>query len=340
MIKLFIYIIFVVYVGCFICSCQSKTENIKIVKLNSEVLLEESDVLMKYPYKIKVQDSVMVLWDLHGANKFFHVYSYPELKYTVSFGNKGKGVEEFVNTGGFVVDKEKIFVFDSFKADLYIYSIDSLLHGTTKPLQVVDYPSECIPALAFTKMEDNFVILSSDGKNRITIVDTTGNILEKKYNLPIDDVVYSPLYQTFLTSLWDSFLDYNPKNKVLSIATKLGDVLEIYNSESQTEKIVIGEGGKPDIVQRDGSLSIGKIEGFSDIQVKDKNIYALYSGLERAGESTPEGGKYIHVYNLQGDLEKIYELEQYINGFDVHEDENIVYAISSGNNLISKYILP
>ncbi|WP_251619696.1 BF3164 family lipoprotein [Odoribacter lunatus] len=315
------------------------SKNPKVIKLSSEVLLKESEVFMKYPYKVKVLDSLVFLWDLHGVNKFFHIYSFPDLKYIISFGSKGKGSNELVNAGGFVVDKGKMFVFDSFKADLYIYSIDSLLHGSTTPLQVVAYPPECIPVLAFTKVEDKFAILSFDGKDRVIFADSIGHVLERRYNYPIDKEVSVPLYQNFLASLWDSFLDYNPQNKILSLATKLGDVLEIYNLKDQTEYIVIGKGGKPDIVEKNGGFSIGRIDGFSDIQVKDKHIYALYSGLERTGESTPEGGNYIYVYDLKGHLEKIYELEQYINGFDIHEDEKAVYAVSSGDNLISKYTL-
>lgn len=320
------------------CQPHSK-KSPEVIKLTSEVLLKEPEVLMKYPYKIKVQDSLVFLWDLHGTNKFFHIYSYPDLKYIISFGTKGKGCNEFVNTGGFAIDKGKMFVFDSFKADLYIYSIDSLLHGLTTPSQVIAYPPECMPVLAFTKVEDKFAILSFDGKNRIIFVDSIGNVLERKYNYPIDREISLPLYVNFLASLWDSFLDYNPRNKILSLATKLGDVVEIYNLGNQTKNIVIGKGGRPDIVEKNGGFSIGRIDGFSDIQVKDKNIYALYSGSERTGEITPEGGNYIYVYDLQGHLERIYELEQYINGFDIHENEKTVYAVSSGDNLISRYTL-
>ena len=42
-------------------------DNGEIVPLTSECLLKNSDLYMKYPYKIKVQDSIMCIWDLHGG---------------------------------------------------------------------------------------------------------------------------------------------------------------------------------------------------------------------------------------------------------------------------------
>ena len=52
-------------------------DNGEIVPLTSECLLKNSDLYMKYPYKIKVQDSIMCIWDLHGGDRFYHLYSYP-----------------------------------------------------------------------------------------------------------------------------------------------------------------------------------------------------------------------------------------------------------------------
>lgn len=336
----------------FVVSCHvqdTPKQSIKSVTLISEKLLKDTAVIMKYPYKIKVQDSLMILWDLHGADKFFHFFSYPGLKFLTSVGNKGRGDNEFVNTGGFLLDGRKLYIFDAFSASLYTYSLDSLLHRIDKPLEVIHYPAECIPVLAFTKVDQKFALLNFDGKKRITFVDNKGDVLEKKYDFPADEESKLPTYQNFLASLWDSFLDYNPCNKTLGVVTKLGEVLEIYNLEDSTAKVIVGKDGKPDILKKDGAFSIGKKEGFSDIQVKDEAIYALYSGLDRAqllqqqkeGKSTPEGGKYIYVYDLEGELKKIYELDKYINGFDIHEEEKVIYAIGSGDeDMVVKYRLP
>lgn len=64
-------------------------DNGEIVPLTSECLLKNSDLYMKYPYKIKVQDSIMCIWDLHGGDRFYHLYSYPELQFITSFAVNG-----------------------------------------------------------------------------------------------------------------------------------------------------------------------------------------------------------------------------------------------------------
>ena len=74
-------------------------DNGEIVPLTSECLLKNSDLYMKYPYKIKVQDSIMCIWDLHGGDRFYHLYSYPELQFITSFAVNGRGPEEYILYG-------------------------------------------------------------------------------------------------------------------------------------------------------------------------------------------------------------------------------------------------
>ena len=37
-----------------------------------------------------------------------------------------------------------------------------------------------------------------------------------------------------LAQAWRSFIDYNPRNGILAVATQLGEVLEIYNLKDST----------------------------------------------------------------------------------------------------------
>ena len=95
-------------------------DNGEIVPLTSECLLKNSDLYMKYPYKIKVQDSIMCIWDLHGGDRFYHLYSYPELQFITSFAVNGRGPEEYISTGGFCMDEQHIYVLDTSRARLSV----------------------------------------------------------------------------------------------------------------------------------------------------------------------------------------------------------------------------
>lgn len=344
-----ILLLLLVLVGA---SCKNRVDSsiaAPVVELSSECLLKNIDIFMKYPYKIKVVDSLMCVWDLHGGDRYFHVFSYPALKFIISFGESGRGDKEFVNTGGFVMDRSYIYIFDSYRSRLNIFSVDSLVCQRINPVKIVNYPETCIPVLSFTKMENGYALLNYNGKERITFVDTLGQVISKKYEYPIVDTVEFKKYRAFAASLWDSFIDYNPQNKILGVVTKLGDVLEIYDLANDSSKVIIGPGGTPGMLKRGNSVSVGKIDGFSDIQVKTESIYALYSGLNqeeihnqmKRGIRTPNGGNMIYKYDLQGKLKKIYKLDRYIDGFDLHEDEGMFFTVSSDDeHSINRYKIP
>ncbi len=68
--------------------------------------------------------------------------------------------------------------------------------------------------------------------------------------------------------------------------------------------------------------------GFSDVQVTDEAIYAVFHGhiLKRLWHSTKkreelDGGQYIYVFNLQGEPLCKYTLDRYITGFHVDESK-------------------
>ena len=43
-----------------------------------------------------------------------------------------------------------------------------------------------------------------------------------------------------LAQAWRSFIDYNPRNGILAVATQLGEVLEIYNLKDSTHVVCMG----------------------------------------------------------------------------------------------------
>lgn len=99
-------------------------DNGEIVPLTSECLLKNSDLYMKYPYKIKVQDSIMCIWDLHGGDRFYHLYSYPELQFITSFAVNGRGPEA-------IFELPRI-------ADLTIKTLQSVLvYSVTKKASII-----------------------------------------------------------------------------------------------------------------------------------------------------------------------------------------------------------
>ena len=200
-------------------------DNGEIVPLTSECLLKNSDLYMKYPYKIKVQDSIMCIWDLHGGDRFYHLYSYPELQFITSFAVNGRGPEEYISTGGFCMDEQHIYVFDTSRARLSIFRKDSLMQQRISPARIIDYPQAGIPILNFCRTDQGFALLNFDGPERIAFIDTCGHLLNKKYEIPWGNTAKNKAYPTMTASLWNSYLDYNPDNHLLVLVTQNGELL-------------------------------------------------------------------------------------------------------------------
>lgn len=62
------------------------------------------------------------------------------------------------------------------------------------------------------------------------------------------------------------------------MVTQLGEVLEVYNLKDSTEVIRIGENGEPKFKIFEGYGIPSGIMGFSDVQVTDNAIYAVFHG--------------------------------------------------------------
>jgi hypothetical protein len=81
-----------------------------------------------------------------------------------------------------------------------------------------------------------------------------------------------------LAQAWRSFIDYNPHNGVLAAVTQLGEVLEVYNLKDSTHVVCKGPHGEPEFRQSEGYAIPTGIMGFSDVQVTDHYIYAVFHG--------------------------------------------------------------
>lgn len=118
------------------------------------------------------------------------------------------------------------------------------------------------------------------------------------------------------------------------MATQLGEVLEIYNLQDSSRTIKYGPNGEPvfQISQSEG-IPTG-IMGFSDVVVTDNYIYTVFHGRTfkeianamQEGEELEDGGRYIYVFDLNGNPVKKYILDRAIYGIDVNEDTGTILA--------------
>lgn len=53
--------------------------------------------VFRYPFRIRIQDDIAVILDLHGTDHFFQVFRYPQFSYIASFGKRGDSPDDMLS---------------------------------------------------------------------------------------------------------------------------------------------------------------------------------------------------------------------------------------------------
>lgn len=290
--------------------------------------------LFRYPYRVRVQDDKAVVLDLHGKDHFFHAFHYPDFHYLSSFGKRGDAPEEMLSAENLRWNGKFLWTLDSNKSEFtrlgFASSGDSLLR-----METVSLDEELLRALDFVQYDDStFIIPDYSGDSRFCLVSRQGKLLRKIGTIPTTNEDALKKARPALAQAWRSFIDYNPRNGILVAATQLGEVLEIYNLKDSTQVTCIGPNGEPEFQISQGYGIPTGIMGFSDIQVTDSAIYAVFQGhafkdiMQKAkqGDKLPNGGQNIYVFSLEGKPLRKYVLDHHIHGISVDEQKGVVIA--------------
>ena len=331
----------------FLISCGTKTreyaENVypfskfpQVKEIKGEVV-ELDSVLLQYPFRVHIEGDKAIVMDLHGSDYYAHLFQYPDFRYLSSFGSRGDSPKDVLSMENVRFGKHEVWTLDANKNELtrlgFSPSCDSLLRD-----EAVTLDGDLLRPLDFTICNDTtFIIPDYSGEKRLCWVHRNGKLINKIGEIPSVNEEALQNARPALAQAWRSFLDYNPQNGVLAAVTQLGEVLEVYNLKDTTYIVRIGEHGEPEFQVSGGyGIPIG-IKGFSDVQVTDSAIYAVFNGttfreLAKNHGRLPEGGKYIYVFNLKGEPLCKYILDHSITGIWVDEATKTIIATDVNND--------
>ena len=335
------HIISIAYIFLFI-SCTSEsvisgkkdyTDFPQEQELKAKTILLDT-ALFRYPFRLHIGDRKAVVLDLHGTDYFFHAFSYPDFRYLSSFGKRGDAPQDMLSAENCRWNGAFLWTLDANKSELtrfeFALSGDSLLRQ-----EAVSLDRDIRRALDFVMCEDStFIIPDYSGDSRFCKVCRDGKLMYKFGAIPTvnEDALQSA--RPALAQAWRSFIDYNPRNGILAVATQLGEVLEIYNLKDSTHVVCMGPHGEPEFQVSGGYGIPTGIMGFSDVQVTDRAIYTVFHGRSfkdiardvQNGVNHLDGGQYIYVFSLTGEPLKKYILDHYICGILVDEQRGVIYA--------------
>lgn len=287
--------------------------------------------IFRFPYRIRVQGDTVAILDLHASEHFIQLFHYPDFSYIASLGRRGDSPEDMLSAENLRWDGNSLWTLDANKSQLTRYGLslsgDSLLRE-----EVVSLDKEILRALDFVVYDDStFIIPDYSGESRFCWVDRKGKLLRKMGEIPSINEEALMQARPALAQAWRSFIDYNPRNGVLAAVTQLGEILEIYNLKDSTHVVRIGPNGEPKFKVSEGYGIPTGIMGFCDVQVTNDAIYAVFQGrtFKEIAEAAQkgdmaDGGRYIYVFNLTGELLRKYELDYAIYGMFVDEQKGTI----------------
>lgn len=288
--------------------------------------------MLRYPFRIQIMGERAIVMDLHGADHYFHMFHYPEFTYISSFGKRGDSPKEMLSAETFQCVNGEIWTLDANKAELTRFvecsSGDSLLRE-----EAVTLDKQLLRSLDFVVYDDStFIIPDYSGERRFCRVGRNGNLLSKASMIPTENESALLHSRPALAQAWRSFFDYNPHNGVMATTTQLGEVLEIFHPADSTHLVCIGPHGEPEF-KVSGSYGIPTgIMGFSDVQVTDHAIYAVFHGrtFKELAQQQPghiiDGGQFIYKFSLEGKPLCKYVLDRYVYGIHVDETKKTITA--------------
>jgi len=273
------------------------------INLTGKTVPVTSSVYFRYPFRVRQSDSLLYVLDLHGPDFYCHALTYPQMTLVNSFACRGNGPDEFLRVENIRLSQDgAIYLLDANKnvASIYKSANDSLYKR-------INLSEELIRCLDFTLINDSLLAIPDyTGTYRVNIVDCNGKIQKRLFKIPTKKRDRSNVPDIILAQAWRSFIDYNPDNGILAMATQLGQVIEVYNLKTdETINIMYGTLGEPEFATQDTYAVPNGIMGYSDIHVAKDKIYTLFWGtsfkdIRKNPLNRMEGGNLIQVFSLEG----------------------------------------
>ncbi len=298
--------------------CQSTPENnvVKEKNLISKTLEHKDIVNCGFPSALTLHDDMIVIMD-NSNSPIVQLFNREDVSLINSFGTKGRGPKELLTPSQMrITDNDIIELLDSDNCKLVYYTIKGE-HIKDSSLMTSGHKIEKTPSIG--RISDNTYWISNlKTEFNLEIYNDNAEKLKSLFNIPNSNE------DPYINQM---SIESNPENGIIVGATKMGDVLQIYNTKTDKNFIHIGEGGIPT------SSDEGQIEGYLDVKIGEDKVYALFSGVTFAeifdNEELLNGGKYIYTFSFEGKPLEKYTLDRQIVAFEIDPSGDTIIGYDS-----------
>lgn len=334
----------------FILSCNddlklNETEsnfNYSSFKVKEKLKFEELNTLEGLAYGINSYDSLLIIYEV-GKSDAISIYS----KNTGVFINSdltiGKGPNEVIAIFGYGIINDSIFwAYEGETETIRYYHIADILNKAKAEIfRTIHFELERYAYKIIPFSIDTFLLTGCPSyKSKLTILNDKGTVVDsfgKFTNLTISDY-------TFLKGAYMYNLVIKPDRKAVAFDYFRSDVIEIYDINGMLINVIHGPNNF-DVDPRPTDKNMSEYFKYSNetryafinIKTSDKYIYALYDGGSAVNPNPV--GKFIFVFDWNGNPVKLFELTEGINVFEVDEENKKIYAASllTGNIIIANF---
>jgi hypothetical protein len=281
------------------------------------------------PTRIMSVGENLVVLDAAGP-KSIHLITAREGRLQRSTGTSGAGPGEFRGASAIARDPKDVNAAWIYDVTLSRMTRVSATAGAGSPT-IINLAGKLTPVQPFWINDTLLASPSLSPNGRISFFSARGDYLRSEGVLPEQNGSIPP---SVLQQAWMGKMVANPRTGELALATMYADQLEFYSPEGKRLRTVRGPfrfDPKFTVANAQGMAVMGQGDdmrfGYMDVAGTDRFIYALFSGRTReAHRGGASFSRYVHVYDWQGNLKRVLQLDSDVLGMDVSQDGRVLYA--------------
>ena len=329
----------ILYLCCFVAillftSCKDKSQ-IKNVSLPDAVDLISTpikiDVNLLVPSRIFIKENKLIVFERDDTD-MFKVFDFPSFRHLYSFGNRGRGPNEFVHlvTGSDIIntDTEFVEVFEQIKLN-YVKFTDTLAYIHSS----VPIPRFRQPINRFRKLNDSIYFylnwLDGDDENQFTRFNL--NTGERTYFAPFPDWDKTVTTPEKKFGTYNQIISYDFTHKKILVFYFYFPVFSIFDFDGNAVNEIHIKNAPRTPKTNYGEIHLdNKIFFWSQTLSLENYIFTLWMGGESRGtiDDTFEDIKSeMLVFDWEGNIVGRYRFDRFISNFTVSEKTGKIYGL-------------
>ena len=312
------------------CSCSSKQEQkeVPVQSLKHEVLMGDEYLIGRTRDLNLMNDSIPVVINLKSEN-VFQVLNHSRKK-VLEMGQVGQGPDDFLMPFGLSTRENNAFSF--YDLNRRRYSTIHLNEDDDSWQVEHHFKSDSLPHIHIQPIRDSLYLGTGMYKNyHLVLLDKHGVFRKGFGEIPYRDEEERKVEDMIRSEAYQGTLAVSPSgNKVAHVLIK-GDMIYLYNIAENGELELISEQIKayPDYRYDSGALNQSSPMHHLMACATDDYIYTLYSGRTyKEHKDKAFRGNLISVYDWDGNLVKLLELDVDVNEIAITRDNRKIYAIA------------